>query len=839
MPISGIDKRSTRPNHSYTQVVHITPPIRYPNRPLNKQPAAASNKIEVFAQPPPTILGSFSEFGHATIEAREPAHTLNFRPSYNFDRHYEETNDRRFQQNEYHEPEEQKPPAIVVFNAQQRHPQNYHKLSPQSALPPPPPPPPQFYQNFQYHNINNNHNDNHYNNVPKNFGFKEPPTVQEPPKRQLTPYFVSNDHIFPRPQSNNKQVYAEQRPKPYLVTPASEQIQQQQSQQIQQKKQQQQLPFKASTEIVSSGFSQKYPGHVENQNLYSQISDFARPFEQTNDHNVFIKPNQYVHNLNVGTEVRFGQEHSSGLSTRPVTVELPSTSYTHPATRPFSKFQTPSPKNEELYRIYPVKEVNALPSFLPTPISLGLGERLQPVQDGRPKTPYFKEIISTGGSSEYDAREEQDENESSEQYDIMKSPTKPMLTTTTTTTTTSTTASPSRLTRKKKPSTTRTRTRTTTTSAPEEYEEYVVPNLQQLQLQEQQEYQPQQDYRHQQGYELTTTTTTEAPLNYAVIEDQPVPIQTVNKYKKKKPLPGSRPKEQQHSAVTADEDFPERMTVAPSPITTAVVTTTEAQTTTTTTAAPQSPSTETAVDVRAKTKAKYGNGTRPRFSIKDYKTTTSTSTTSTEKAPSSYLSRRTTTTTPASPTDPETVEQLQQTTGRKPYKPRTRPNRYNKSQSTTAMTTTTTEEQQETVTAAASPYRAKYKPGKYYNRLRTSTTESVTVADDTAGEPVAATEPTRPAVYSAKRRTVPTAKTSVIANEDDNGLRRSSSVSPSEVMDAASSEDVDFIATTVAVTSSSPRHKYHTSYVAERPLLPIESFFQSSMTGKRYHNERR
>ncbi|XP_075215431.1 uncharacterized protein LOC142321324 [Lycorma delicatula] len=33
-----------------------------------------SNKVEVFAPAPPSILGSFSGFGHATVKAREPAH---------------------------------------------------------------------------------------------------------------------------------------------------------------------------------------------------------------------------------------------------------------------------------------------------------------------------------------------------------------------------------------------------------------------------------------------------------------------------------------------------------------------------------------------------------------------------------------------------------------------------------------------------------------------------------------------------------------------------------------------------------------------------------------------
>lgn len=638
---------------------------------------------------------------------------------------------------------------------------------------------------------------------------------------------MPNDHIYQRPQVNNKQVYAEQRPKPYLVNPV-EPIQQPQQ------------PFKSSPEVSSSGYFQKYPGHVENQNLFPQISNFARPFEQTNDHNVFIKPNQYVHNLNVGTEVRFGQEHGVP-STRPISLDLPTTGFTHPATRPFSKFQTPSPKNEELYRIFPVKEVNALPTFLPTPITLGQ------VVDGRPKVPYFKE--TAGGSSEYDAREEQDENESGEQYDIMKNPTKPMITSTTTTTTT-TTIAPPRVTRKRKPSTT-----TTTTVAPEEYEEYVVPNHPQeiSQVQEhqqeynlQQEYQPQEDYRHRHEYEITSTT--EAP-------ERPIPP-LVNKYKKKKPFPSSRPKEPQQSSVE-ELDFPERMTLGQSPaatvattITTTPVATTTIMTTTTTTSPQSSAETTAATDARAKIKLKYGNGSRPRFSIKDYKTTTTT-TTSTEKAPS-VAGRRSTTTTPVS-TDPETVEHQQTTSSvRKPYKPRPRPNRYKMSSTTSTTTTTEEVQQQETTTerviASGTAYRSKYKPGKYYNRLRTST-ESATMADE-GGEQVVATEPTKPAVYSAKRRTVSSGKTAtapmttaVTAAEESNALalRRSSSISPPEVMDAAaSSEDVDYVATTVAVTPlSSPKHRYHTSYVAERPLLPIESFFQSSMTSKRYHNERR
>lgn len=540
-----------------------------------------------------------------------------------------------------------------------------------------------------------------------------------------------------------------------------------------------------------------------------------------------------MHNLNVGTEVRFGQDHGV-QSTKPIPLELPTTGFTHPATRPFSKFQTPSPKNEELYRIFPVKEVNALPTFLPTPITLGQ------VVDGRPKVPYFKE--TSDGSSEYDAREEQDENESGEQYDIMKNPTKPMITsTTTTTTTTSTTTAPPRATRKRKPSTT-----TTTTIAPEEYEEYVVPNHSQNIPQRQdhqqeynlqQDFQPQEDYRHRHEYEITSTTE---------VPEKPMPL-LVNKYKKKKPFPSSRPKEAQQPSVE-ELDLPERMTLGQSPTATVAttITTTPATTTTTTTTSPQSiAETTAATDARAKIKLKYGNSSRPRFSIKDYKSVTTTTTT-TEKAPS-VASRRSTTTTPAS-ADPETVEHQQTTSSvRKPYKPRVRPNRYKMS----STTTTTTEEvqQQETVTervvASVTAYRSKYKPGKYYNRLRTST-ESTTTADE-GSEQVVATESTKPAVYSAKRRTASAGKTATIPStvatvEESNALplRRSSSISPPEIMDVASSEDVDYVATTIAsIPLSSPKQKYHTSYVAERPLLPIESFFQSSMTSKRYHNERR
>ncbi|CAI6344767.1 unnamed protein product [Macrosiphum euphorbiae] len=805
VPVSGIDKRSTRLNNGFSQIVHITPPVRYTNRPLNPQPAA-SNKIEVFAQPPPTILGSFSEFGHATIEAREPAHTLNFRPSYNFDRNYEETNDRRFQQNDYNEPEDQKPPAIVVFNAQQRHPQNYQK-------PPPPQPPPQFYQNFQFHNVNNhpnnynnnpnnpnNHNNN--NNNHKSFGFKEPPIVQDPPKK-LTPYYVPNDHIFPRPQGNNKQVYAEQRPKPYLVNPTDpiqqqpqqnkqqqqqqqhhhyhhhqqQQPPQQQKQQLKQQQEQQQQYKISSTEDEPSAYFQKYPGHVENQNLYPQISNFARPFEQTNgDQNVFIKPNQYVHNLNVGTEVRFGQEHGS-LPTRPVTVDL-STAFTHPATRPFSKYQTPTPKNEELYRIFPVKEVNALPAFLPTPVTLGHQQH----SDGRPKASYFKDA-TVGGSSEYDAREEQDENESSEQYDILKSPTKPMLTSTSTTTTTTTTVAP-KTTRKRKPTTTT--TTTTTTAVPDDYDEYAVPNRQQLQLQEhQQDYRPRQQYQQHQDYETVVVPTTEASTtNAPVREERPVQV-SVNKFKKKKPLPSSRPKES-YSAVEY-ENVPERVTLAP--------------TTTTTTAATTTATTTTVSQPSASDAAAAGRAGKDKIQVRKRRTSRGT-----------------------------------------------RPNRYKAGTSTTT-TTDEPQQQQQQDTTTERAYRSKYKPGKYYNRLRTSTDSAVAVVDE-GSEPVAATEPTRPAVYSAKRRTVPTIRTAAVqpatvaAAEEHNGLRRSSSVSPldentSEAMDAASSEDVDYVATTVAVTPAAPRHKYHTSYAADRPLLPIESFFQSSMASKRHHNEQR
>ncbi|XP_022190526.2 mucin-6-like isoform X2 [Nilaparvata lugens] len=42
------------------------------NKRLQVEPSP-SNKIEVFAPAPPSILGSFSDFGHATVKAREPA----------------------------------------------------------------------------------------------------------------------------------------------------------------------------------------------------------------------------------------------------------------------------------------------------------------------------------------------------------------------------------------------------------------------------------------------------------------------------------------------------------------------------------------------------------------------------------------------------------------------------------------------------------------------------------------------------------------------------------------------------------------------------------------------
>lgn len=872
VPVSGIDKRSTK-NHGFTHVVHITPPVRFSNKLPVNQEAEASNKVEVFAQPPPTILGSFSEFGHATIEAREPAQSQSFRPSYNFDQRFEEISERHYQQkSDYREPEEQKPSSVLVFNAQQRHPQNYHKSSPAS-------PPQQYYQNFQYHDVKNNNNQKILHN---NVIFKEPSTIQEPPKK-LTPYFVPNDHIFPKPQGNNKQVYAEQRPKPYQLNPIIEPTQHQQQhqhqhqqqqqqqnqlqpqyqqnqpqpqhqhyQQHQQQKQNQQQPFKSSVEEGSSEYFQKYPGHVESQNLYPQISSFARPFEQTiADHNVFIKPNQNVHNLKVGTEFRIGQEHA-GHPSRPipldipsklVSLDLPTTGFAHPATRPFSKYQTPTPKNEELYRIFPVREVNALPAFLPTPVTL-----VQHSLNVRPKTPYFQDV-STGGSSEYDTREpEQDENESGEQYDIMRSPTRPMTTTTTTTTTTT-----PRATRKRKPTT------TTSTAAPDEYDEYSVPNGQQLQLQEQQqEYQPQHQYHQRQPeYETAEITTTEAASYNAVREERPPVPLPVNKYKKKKPLLVSRPKEPQ--PLAEEQDAPERMTLRPSPTTAATTTpttpTTEvaATTTTTTTVASlqQSSAESAASDARPKTRIKYGNSTRPRFSIKDYKTTTST--TSTEKTPFSV--NRRTTTAKAATADSETVEEQTTATVRKQYKPRPRPNRYKSSTTTTTTTTTITtaaneepQQPQETTTPA---YRNKYKPGKYYNRLRTTTESAAAdvVVEDDGNEPVAATEPVKQAVYSAKRRTVPTTRmTAAVTAEEYNALRRSSSASPlgedsatSEPLDAAASaDDVDYIATTVAVTPSALRHKFHTSYAADRPLLPIESFFQSSMAaGKRHYSQRR
>ncbi|XP_050537533.1 mucin-5AC-like [Daktulosphaira vitifoliae] len=732
VPVPSADKRSTRLSHPHTPNIHITPTVRFSSRPsIQQMDDAASNKVEVFAPPPPSILGSFSEFGHATIEAREPAHMLNFRPSYNFDRQYDEGNDRRYQQNEHQEiQDEQKPLAIFGFNAQQRHPQNYHRAPLQSQ--------PQF---FQYQT-------NHKLPV-----YKESQTLKETPKR-VVQHFVSNDHIYSRPI--NKQIYSEQRPKTYQINTAeTSAVHQQQF-------------IKSTTE---NPYFQKYPGHVDNQKLFPQISNFARPFEQPSDHNVYIKPNQFIHNFNVGSEVRFGQESDTIKTTAPP-IDL-SSAFTHPSTRPFSRFPTPPTNNPELFRIFPVKEVNALPTFLPTPSTFNLSDTWH---SNYGLSHYNKDIIT--GSEEFnEGSEEQDETESIEQYGFSKHPQ-------ITTTTTEPPPPPIRPLRRKKPS----KTRTTTAIPEEEYEA------------------PQQE-------EDSTTSYYEPEL-------------VLNKYKKKKPLPSSlysynRLRDPDDKLMNNNVEQQESF----SPPTTTSTTTT----TTTTTTQPSTTTESDSLALRVRTKPKYGNGTRPRFSIKDYKTSTSTPLTimtTAKVVPQSSPTRRTTITTTSTTQDREVSEQ---TTTRKTYKLRARPNRFK------STSTSTTEEPQiepETTTIERRiVYRAKYKPGKY-NRLRTSTestSENAPIEETEEPQPAETSKPTM--VYSAKRRTLPKLPTT---EAETNVIRRSSvaiNEKPVETMHVASSEDVDYIVTS---TLEPTNHKYY-SFAPERPLLPIEAFFQSSFTGKRHN----
>lgn len=180
--------------------------------------------------------------------------------------------------------------------------------------------------------------------------------------------------------------------------------------------------------------------------------------------------------------------------------------------------------------------------------------------------------------------------------------------------------------------------------------------------------------------------------------------------------------------------------------------TTLSTTTTTTTPEPS-----TTAPLKARIKNKYSNSTRPRFSIKDYKRTTTASTQSipstteaveqtadTEKKnvrKFAFASRSKNKTEPIKTSDESTSESIRK------YKPRTRPSKY-RTTSTTVAADTTTERVYTFKPSTSNRY--KTSTSKYYNRFRTTTE----IASNDAEEPSVASsdkKPIRTMLFSAKR----------------------------------------------------------------------------------------
>lgn len=194
------------------------------------------------------------------------------------------------------------------------------------------------------------------------------------------------------------------------------------------------------------------------------------------------------------------------------------------------------------------------------------------------------------------------------------------------------------------------------------------------------------------------------------------------------------------------------------PIFSASTTTRAAETTTpSTTPSPTS-------SVRPRLKPKYGNSTRPRFSIKDYKRTTTGSPLSTASPSSTenlldfesekknnrknlFASRL------KNRTEPTTTEREDSATAEpfRKYKPRIRPSKYKTS--TTTLAPETTSERVNTFKPSTIP---RYRPSstnKYFNRIRT-TTEIVTNEAEDAAVASSDKKPIRTGLYSAKRSSI-------------------------------------------------------------------------------------
>ncbi|XP_018906556.2 LOW QUALITY PROTEIN: uncharacterized protein [Bemisia tabaci] len=191
----------------------------------------------------------------------------------------------------------------------------------------------------------------------------------------------------------------------------------------------------------------------------------------------------------------------------------------------------------------------------------------------------------------------------------------------------------------------------------------------------------------------------------------------------------------------------------------------EPSTTTTTTAAPTANS-------RIRNRFKFGNNTRPRFSVKDYKEKLKVSSTSAPETndPSDDMNERkeilktrfSTRNKLASKLDTSSKNATDSDTKAdspsKKYKPRTRPNRFRTTSTQSALEalTTTTTTERPAFKPSSTPSRYKNGVSKYYSRYRTST-EAPSSNGSSDTQPAASTKsPVKlKGVFSAKRRPFP------------------------------------------------------------------------------------
>ncbi|RZF44756.1 hypothetical protein LSTR_LSTR000708 [Laodelphax striatellus] len=326
-------------------------------------------------------------------------------------------------------------------------------------------------------------------------------------------------------------------------------------------------------------------------------------------------------------------------------------------------------------------------------------------------------------------------------------------------------------------------------------------------------------------------------------------------------------------------------------ITTTLATTT---TSTTTTQAPQPSST---TSYRTRVRNKYGNNTRPRFSVKEYKERINRGSSTTTIAPSApeetetevpkvrvkYPTRnrgqyKASSSTAATVNDDDFIQETTTEIVRK-YKPRVR---YNYKTSTTTPKPSLQLDSPSTTTERSNTFKpsgSRYKSGtaKYYSRYRTSTTKAPEEeADDSSQAASGSPKPIRTkGVFSAKRRPFPLRTTEPAATEES---RRENEID--QVLTTVMTKKVDDATTTTIVSSgtvqtaagptgeeaytvqrvsdltSSPSNMYQPNgfrkglspasrrtvpqitIATDDPILPLEAFFQTWSNNKEKRNTR-